>query len=242
MSAQKIFSLIATAQRAYRMSKVIGHFNLRLHSINVLYQFPEFSVRKKVQKSYDFPPSRERNPTPDVLAPFRPGTLSGHVEAELREEKSLKVGVETSGSERCPLHEDQGQDVLDRAVVKKTVLFGARARGHWTAVEWNQVVFSDKFRFNLSCDDNRVRVWRPRGERPNPAFALQRHTAPTAGVKVSGAIAYNTRSPLVLIRGTMTAQQYTHDIFQPHVLSLMKRLPGAIFQQDNDRPHTARVS
>ncbi|GFS98949.1 transposable element Tcb2 transposase [Trichonephila clavipes] len=56
------------------------------------------------------------------------------------------------------------------------------------------------------------------------------------------AIAYNTRSPLVLIRGTMTAQRYVNDILQPHVLPLMQWLPGAIFQQDNDRPHTARVS
>ncbi|GFS81364.1 transposable element Tcb2 transposase [Trichonephila clavipes] len=32
----------------------------------------------------------------------------------------------------------------------------------------------------LDSDDNRVRVWRPRGECLNPAFALQRHTAPTA--------------------------------------------------------------
>ncbi|GFT97124.1 uncharacterized protein TNCV_3857911 [Trichonephila clavipes] len=37
-------------------------------------------------------------------------------------------------------------------------------------------------RFNLSSDDNHVPVWRLRGERLNPAFALQRHTAPTAGV------------------------------------------------------------
>ncbi|GFT33706.1 transposable element Tcb1 transposase [Trichonephila clavipes] len=35
--------------------------------------------------------------------------------------------------------------------------------------------------------------------------------------------------------------QYIHDIRQPHVLQLMQRLPGAIFQQDNARPHTARV-
>ncbi|GFV68009.1 hypothetical protein TNCV_1872911 [Trichonephila clavipes] len=35
---------------------------------------------------------------------------------------------------------------------------------------------------NLSNYDNSVRLWRPRGERLNPAFALQRHTAPTAGV------------------------------------------------------------
>ncbi|GFV08387.1 transposable element Tcb1 transposase [Trichonephila clavipes] len=81
-----------------------------------------------------------------------------------------------------------------------------------------------------------------RGECFNPAFALQRHTAPTAGVMVWGATAYNTRSPLVLVRGTMTAQRCVHDILQPHVLPLMQRLRGAIFQQDNTRPHTVRVS
>ncbi|GFW80609.1 transposable element Tcb2 transposase [Trichonephila clavipes] len=115
-------------------------------------------------------------------------------------------------------------------------------RGNWTAADRNQVVFSDESRFNLGSDDNPVRVWRPHGERLNPAFALHRHTAPTAGVMVCGAIAYNTWSPLVWIRGTMTAQRYVHGILQPHVLPLMQRLPGAIFKQENARPHTARVS
>ncbi|GFW23206.1 transposable element Tcb1 transposase [Trichonephila clavipes] len=55
------------------------------------------------------------------------------------------------------------------------------------------------------------------------AIQEQRHTAPTASVMVWGCTAYDTRSPLVLIRGTMTV----HDIL------LMQRLPGAIFQQDN---------
>ncbi|GFT96371.1 transposable element Tcb2 transposase [Trichonephila clavipes] len=59
---------------------------------------------------------------------------------------------------------------------------------------------------------------------------------------VWGAIAYNTRSPLVLTRGTMTAQRYVHDILSPHVLPLMQRLPLALFQQDNARPHTTRVA
>ncbi|GFU79995.1 transposable element Tcb2 transposase [Trichonephila clavipes] len=77
-----------------------------------------------------------------------------------------------------------------------------RARGNWTAAEWNQVVFSDESRFNFNGDDNRFRVWRPRAERLNPAFGLQRHTAPTAGVRVWDVIAYNTQSSLVLIRGT----------------------------------------
>ncbi|GFW71350.1 hypothetical protein TNCV_537681 [Trichonephila clavipes] len=41
---------------------------------------------------------------------------------------------------------------------------------------------SDMSRFNFNSDDNRVRAWRPRGERLHPDFALQRHTTPTAGV------------------------------------------------------------
>ncbi|GFT75199.1 transposable element Tcb2 transposase [Trichonephila clavipes] len=56
------------------------------------------------------------------------------------------------------------------------------ARGNLPVAEWNQVVFSDESRFNLSSDDNHVRVWIPHDEHLNPAFALQRHTTPTAGV------------------------------------------------------------
>ncbi|GFV37899.1 uncharacterized protein TNCV_2663121 [Trichonephila clavipes] len=40
----------------------------------------------------------------------------------------------------------------------------------------------------------------------------------------------------------MTAQRYVLDILHPHVLPLMQRLPGAIFQHDNARPHTTKVS
>ncbi|GFV96003.1 transposable element Tcb1 transposase [Trichonephila clavipes] len=100
----------------------------------------------------------------------------------------------------------------------------------------------EESRFNLSCGVNRVRVWKPCGERLNPVFALQRHTTPTVGVIVWGAIVYNRQPTLVLIRDTMAAQRYVHAILQPHVLPLMQRLAGAIYQQDNARPHTARVS
>ncbi|GFV48679.1 transposable element Tcb2 transposase [Trichonephila clavipes] len=49
-----------------------------------------------------------------------------------------------------------------------------------------------KSRFNLSSDDKCVRVGRSRGERLNPAFALQRHTTSAAGAMVWDAISYNT--------------------------------------------------
>ncbi|GFW41259.1 transposable element Tcb2 transposase [Trichonephila clavipes] len=160
-----------------------------------------------------------------------------------------KTGVGTSESERCHLHEDQSQDALDRSVVEKTPHRKKCTRTancfigrHPGTAEWNQVDLRDESRLNLSSDDNRVRVWRSHGERLNPAFALQRYATFTACVRVWGAIVCNTRLPLVLIRGTMTAQRYVHDILQPHVLPLMQRLLGAIFQQINARPHMARVS
>ncbi|GFV35815.1 transposable element Tcb2 transposase [Trichonephila clavipes] len=70
-----------------------------------------------------------------------------------------------------------------------------RARVNWTAAGWIQAVFSDarESRFNLCSDDNHVGVWRPRGERINPAFSLQQHTAFTAVVMVWWDIAYNPR-------------------------------------------------
>ncbi|GFV59037.1 transposable element Tcb2 transposase [Trichonephila clavipes] len=160
------------------------------------------------------------------------------------------------------LHEDQGQDVLNRPVVEKTTT-SRRLEGHlgsWRPLRvlpltppidptvWRDAAHEkiglqrngtrSSLATNPDSDDNCVRVWRPRGECLNPAFASQRHIAPTAGVMIWSAIAYNTWSPLVLIRGTMTALRYVHDILQPHVLPLMQRLPRAIFQQANARPLT----
>ncbi|GFW56520.1 transposable element Tc3 transposase [Trichonephila clavipes] len=44
------------------------------------------------------------------------------------------------------------------------------------------------------------------------------------------------------MRGTLTGQRYVDDILRPHVGAFLNGLPGAIFQQDNARPHTARVA
>ncbi|GFV11361.1 transposable element Tcb2 transposase [Trichonephila clavipes] len=122
---------------------------------------------------------------------------------------SLEVPVSSRAIRRCPAEEHLGSRRPLR-VLPLTPTYGClhlercHAQRNWTAAEWNQVDFSDKSKFNLNSHDNRARVWRPRGECLNPAIALQRHTTPTAGVRVWGVIAYNTRSPLVLIRVTMT--------------------------------------
>ncbi|GFT88899.1 transposable element Tcb2 transposase [Trichonephila clavipes] len=112
----------------------------------------------------------------------------------------------------------------------------------WNVTDRKKVVFSDESRFVLGTDDNRVRVWRRPGERYYSPHTVLRHTARTAGVMVRGAIAYDSRPTLIVMCGTLTGQRYVDDILRPHVGPFLNGLPGAIFQQDNARPHTARVA
>ncbi|UYV64945.1 Transposase [Cordylochernes scorpioides] len=116
-----------------------------------------------------------------------------------------------------------------------------RARSMWMT-EWHRVVFSDESRFCLSSDRRRVRVWRRRGERSNPAAIVERRPVRQRGIMVWGAITYDSRSPLLRIQGTMTAQRYVDDVLRPVTLPYLQGVPNALYQQDNARPHTARIS
>ncbi|GFV43098.1 transposable element Tc1 transposase [Trichonephila clavipes] len=117
-----------------------------------------------------------------------------------------------------------------------------QARSMWNVTDWQKVLFSDESWFVLGTDDNRARVWRHPGERYNSLHTVLRHTARTVGVMVWGAIAYDSLSTLIVLRGTFTGHRYVDDILRPHVGLFLKGLPGAIFQEVNARPHTARVA
>lgn len=117
-----------------------------------------------------------------------------------------------------------------------------RERNHWEA-EWHNVVFSDESRFCLGMHDGRRRVRRRRGERHDIGFVVERHVHRTVGVMVWGAIAYGSRSPLLFIRGSMTAARYVNEVLQATLLPYLDDRPlrpQVLFQQDNARPHIAR--
>ncbi|GFU80509.1 transposable element Tcb2 transposase [Trichonephila clavipes] len=117
-----------------------------------------------------------------------------------------------------------------------------RPRATWSVTDWRRIIFSDESRFSFSADDHRTRVWRRTGQRSDPAFIVERHTAISQGVTVWGAISWDTRSSLVVLQGTLAARRYMDDILTPIVLPMLSSRPGAIYQQDNARPHTARLS
>ncbi|GFU58166.1 transposable element Tcb2 transposase [Trichonephila clavipes] len=73
-----------------------------------------------------------------------------------------------------PLRRFRRQYVLPLTPTHRRLhLESCHARGNRTAAQWNQVVFNDESRFNISSDANRVHVWRPCSERLNLIFALQ---------------------------------------------------------------------
>lgn len=124
---------------------------------------------------------------------------------------------------------------------RRARLAWCRARATWTR-EWRNVVFSDESRFCYGSDSHRRRVWRRRGDRSNPAVTVERPTARQRGIMVWGAIAYDGTSPLVRIQGTLNAHRYVQHVLRPVALPYLQGLPNALFQQDNARPHTARIS
>ncbi|GFW28762.1 transposable element Tcb1 transposase [Trichonephila clavipes] len=57
-----------------------------------------------------------------------------------------------------------------------------------------------------------------------------------------GAISFDSRTPLVVIRGTLTAQRYVDNILRTVLLPFLLQYSGLIFQQGNVRPHTTHVT
>ncbi|GFW08715.1 transposable element Tcb2 transposase [Trichonephila clavipes] len=96
---------------------------------------------------------------------------------------------------RSTIRADVGVAIVPQTISRQWF----QARSMWNVTDWQKVVISDESRFVLGTDDNRVRVWR----RP----------------------AYDSRSTLIVMRGTLTGQRYVDDILRPHTLRWPARSP-----------------
>ncbi|GFW04687.1 transposable element Tcb1 transposase [Trichonephila clavipes] len=70
---------------------------------------------------------------------------------------------------------------------------------------------------------------------------MHSYTGPAPGIMVWGGIRYHFRTPLVRIAGTLNSQCYISEVLEPVVFPYFQGLATAIFQQDNARPHVARI-
>ncbi|UYV63477.1 Transposase [Cordylochernes scorpioides] len=184
------------------------------------------------------PTTRHREDQPPIMSgpyhntPRRPGAWN----APLPPTNYTIAGFAKYGNTKIYLH------VVVDHFSRYAWTFPSKSTSITTYQQVLKVVFSDESRFCLSSDSRRVRVWRRRGERCNPAAIVERPTMRQRGIMVWGAIAYDSRSPLLRIQGTMTAQRYVDDVLRPVTLPHLQGVPNALYQQDNAPPHTARIS
>ena len=111
----------------------------------------------------------------------------------------------------------------------------------WRARNWGRILFTDESRFCLSHGDGRIRVWRRRGERYADVCVTQQDRWGGGSLMIWGGIHSQGRTNLIVLNGTLNAQRYVHEIVQPEVVPYVRR-HGLTFQQDNARPHSARLT
>lgn len=119
----------------------------------------------------------------------------------------------------------------------------SRAHAGWNNRQWRRVMFSDESRFYLKRVDGRKRVWRRRRERHVPATVIPTVAFQGGGVMVWAGISATAKTDLVFIEGNLNGQRYINEVLTPHVLPFLRQMPVAdpIFQDDNARPHRARI-
>ena len=111
----------------------------------------------------------------------------------------------------------------------------------WTFQNWRRIWFSDESRFLLQKRDDRIRVYRRRNERFSSSCVQEVDSFGGSNVMMWAAISNDHKTDLVHVPGNLTAVRYRDEILQPHLMHVFDRQMG-LFQQDNARPHIARVT
>lgn len=174
--------------------------------------------------------------------PFRPARV-------LRNEFQHATRIRFSDqSVRNRLHEVQLHARRPHVVPRMTDahrrarLAWAREHLRWNINQWSQILFTDESRFSVDHPDNRVRVWRTRGQRYDPQFAVSRDRWGRGSVMVWGGISANQRTELHVVQGNMNAINYRDNVLEPIVVPMAARMgAGFTLMDDNARPHRARI-
>ena len=111
----------------------------------------------------------------------------------------------------------------------------------WTFRNWRRIWFSDESRFLLQKRDGRIRVYRRRNERFSSSCVQEVDSFGGGSIMMWEAISNDRKTDLVHVPGNLTAVRYKNEIRQPHLMHVIDR-QGGLLQQNNARPHTARVA
>lgn len=116
----------------------------------------------------------------------------------------------------------------------------AKEHLEWTENQWENVLWTDESRFTLDFCDGRVRVRRLPGERFCDCAVAQHDRYGGGSVMIWAGIWGAGRTAVVRINGTLTANRYLDEVMLPIIVPTVQE-HGLLLQQDNARPHVARV-
>lgn len=123
---------------------------------------------------------------------------------------------------------------------RRMAWLNAHSPGNYTLQQWRRVFFTDESRHLLYRSDRRQRVYRRRRERFAGSCVVERDRYGGGGVMVWAGICQGHKTPLIFIDGNLTAVRYRDNVLAPVVVPFVRR-HNVVFQQDNARPHVARV-
>ena len=126
---------------------------------------------------------------------------------------------------------------------KRRRLLWARAHVRWTEAKWKSVLWSDESTFQIVFGNNGRRVLRTKEEKDHPD-CYQRKVQKPASVMVWGCVSAHGMGNLHICEGTINAERYIQ-VLEQHIVPSKRRLfqgRSCLFQQDNAKPHTARVT
>ena len=124
------------------------------------------------------------------------------------------------------------------AVHIRTRLRWARAYHFKTPEFWRKTVWTDEKRFSLDGPDGHACYWADK-RLPRGIFATRQKGG--GGVMVWAGISWEGKTELVVVNGTLNAEEYVK-MLESHFLPFRDEYypDGCIFQQDNAPAHTAK--
>jgi len=234
---QERISLRNVARRLRVAPSVICRLQQRLQATGRVQDRPRPGRPKKTMRREDRYVSRQATTSRTSTA--------NRIRGQLRVATRTNVSVQTI---RSRLHDMQLQSRRPARRPKLTPahkrarLRWCRRHGRWTRLQWAQVVFTDESRFRLEHPDGRTRVWRRTGERFQEDCVMPVTAFGGGSIMVWAGISANHRTPLHHIQGNLNGTRYRDDILRAVALPLLRQVGrGAIYQDDNARPHRARL-
>lgn len=106
--------------------------------------------------------------------------------------------------------------------------------------EWKSILWTDESRFALDFHDGRIRVRRLKSERYTDCCILEHDRYGGGSVMVWAGIWWESRTEIVFCKGSMTGERYLNEIVRPIILPTVRN-KSLTLQQDNARPHKARI-